>query len=110
MEVYGALHAAISDVVQSGSVTPNSRNAFFRAQEKSRFLFGDEIRSYLEQLRKEMVRHQLAEQQVKSEDDMKRAKAADVEAECFTRISNFYEEFPALIMPYVKMHQKAPPF
>jgi hypothetical protein len=109
MEVYDDLRSAVTDVVRSGSVQVDDVNRFFSAEERSRFLFGPEVKRYLEGIRKQMTRHRLAELQVKTDDDEKRARAADVEAEAFQAISNFYEEFPSLIMPYVKMHQKAPP-
>ena len=110
MEVYDELRSVVSNVVRSGTVNLDDVGRFFRAEEQTRFLFGSEVKRYLEVIRKQMTRHRLAESAVKTEDDEKRARAADIEADAFTAISNFYEEFPSLIMPYVKMRQKAPPF
>jgi hypothetical protein len=110
MQNYDALNAAIAEIMREGTASFESVVAFSRAADRARFLFGKDVSPYLQQTRDLIVNLRKAELAARSEDDEKRAKGADLEAECLTTITEFYEEFFAMVRPYMRMHQKAPWF
>jgi hypothetical protein len=110
MENYDSLNAVISEIVREGRATFESLVSFSRAANRSRFLFGKDVTGYLDATRDTIVGLRTAEAAARSEDDAKRAKAADLEAAHMTKIIEFYEELASRLRPYVKMHQKAPRF
>ena len=100
----------ISEICREGRATFESVVLFSREADRARFLFGKDVTSYLQETRNNILNLRIAEAMAKSDDDARRAKGADLEAEHLMKITEFYEKFSSLIRPYVKMHQKAPPF
>jgi hypothetical protein len=110
MENYDALNAAISEIVREGRATTTNLVAFDRAASRARFLFGKDVAVYLGKTRQTIVGLYAAQVAVRTDDDKKRVKAADLEADHLMDILQFYEQFSTVVQPYVMMHQKAPPF
>ena len=110
MENYNSLNAAISEIVREGRVNSASLMSFDRAASKARFLFGNDVTASLKETRKTIMGLWKAEVAARTEDDAKRAIAADLEADHMMKISNFYVQLDDLVRPYVRMHQKAPLF
>jgi hypothetical protein len=109
LENYDSLNAAISEIVREGKATFESLVCFSRAADRARFLFGKDVTAFLDTMRTTIVNLRRAEAAARTDDDTKRATAADLEAANMMKITEFYEEFYRLVRPYVKMHQKAPP-
>ena len=110
MESYDALNAAISEVVREGRATFKDLVNFTRAADRAEFLFGRPVTEYLKETRTTIVNLRMAELAARSEDDTVRANAADREADHLLKITAFYETLTALVRPYLRAHQKAPPF
>jgi hypothetical protein len=77
---------------------------------RAQFLFGEAITDYLKETRSAIVDLRKAELMAQSEDDATRAKGCRSRGRLLDEIPEFYEKFTDLVRPYVKMHQKAPPF
>lgn len=110
MQVYEAIIAAISEIMREGNATTNAIIEFDRAAVTVPFLFGSEVDLFLKKTREKMIKLRYAEAKTNSEDDEVRGRAADAAAEYMTDLTGFYKKFASLVRPYVKMHQKAPPF
>jgi hypothetical protein len=110
MENYDALNAAIFEILREGKATTTNLVAFDRAVSRARFLFGKDVAEYLGKTRQTIVGLYAAEVAARTDDDTKRVKAADLEADHLMNIVKFYEQFSTLVQPYVMMHQKALPF
>lgn len=108
MASFDAIRSVISEVVRSGSVKNETSTDFVRARDKVDFLFGIEVGKYLDGIYTAMLEHHVAETQMENSSGAKQNKAIDTKFEKFKQISNFYTDFPELIKPYVKMHQKVP--
>ena len=88
----------------------NAIISFDRAAVKAPFLFGNEVDLFLQETRKRMVALRYAEARTKTDDDLLRGRAADLAAKHMMDLTGFYSEFASLVRPYVRMHQKSPPF
>ncbi|MGB8277178.1 MAG: hypothetical protein WCF20_04470 [Methylovirgula sp.] len=101
MNVYDSIREVIDEIVRGGDVTNVHIGKFDRAIDKVPFLFRNEVKSYLDDLRKTMVsRHALDHKEDES--------SLDARDQHFAKIGRFYDEFGVLLLPYVRMHQKAP--
>jgi hypothetical protein len=65
---------------------------------------------FLQQTRKKIVGLRYPEAKTNTENDDLRRGAADLAAKYMMDLTDFYKECASLVRPYVKMHQKAPPF
>ena len=110
MQIFDELNKAVSEIVREGKADFRDVILFTQAASRARFLFGNEITSYLERIRTTIIGLRQAELQANSEDDVRRAAGADLEARHLMTITGFYEEFSDLVRPYVRMQQRAFPF
>jgi hypothetical protein len=110
MQVYEAISDAISEIMREGNATTNAIVSFDQAAVRAPFLFGNEVDLFLQQTRKRMIALRYAEVKTKSDNDEIRGRAADLAAKHLMDLTGFYKEFADRVRPYVKMHQKAPPF
>jgi hypothetical protein len=76
-----------------------------RASDQAEFLFGKEVKTYLESLRDNLMRHQHAETTMGMSEDEERSRAIQEKHEAFRTISTV---FPAMLSPYARMDQKLP--
>lgn len=110
MQVYEAISAAVSEIMREGTATMNALISFDRGAVRVPFLFGNEVHLFLQETRKRMVALRFAEERTKTDDDLLRGRAADMAAKHMMELTGFYVEFASLVRPYVRMHQKSPPF
>jgi hypothetical protein len=110
METYNAVREAVSEIVREGRASAAALVSFDLATSRAPFLFGKDLVVFLDATRKRIVALRAAEMGAKTDDDTKRGKFADLEAEHFMELTTFYQKFDSLVRPYMKMHQKAPPF
>ena len=89
MEVFNSLVETIMEVVREGRAGFEDVVAFSRATNRSYFLFGDEITSFLSKMRDDLIKLHTAEMQAESANDITRGRAADREAECLMAILTF---------------------
>lgn len=110
MAVYDGARAVISEIVREGSADTATFLRYAQATDRLPLLFGDDVVAYSDATRARinklalhttMVQAQYDGQIVPDYADHVRAKAR-----VFTELTKFYDEFPALVMPYVRMTQK----
>jgi hypothetical protein len=61
MTAYSAIREAIAAVMTKGTVTDENFIAYMRAIDQADYLFGEDVKNYLNDLRMELLRHQTAE-------------------------------------------------
>jgi|SRR5262249_20961530 len=103
MRTYDAIREVITEIVQHDVVTNELINAYVRATDKVEFLFGPEIKDYLDDLYKTLLQHHATGATLESLPDLQRSKAIDAQAQRFEKISSFYTEFSKRLKPYVSM-------
>ena len=108
MATYDALRRVLANVVQHGSVTDAEFGAFQAASDRVRFLFGPEVLVYLDGLRGALRTHQRAEVTMNARGGPDYDRAVGAKHASFEEVVKFYEAFPKLIAPYVRMDQKLP--
>ena len=103
LEVYNAIRAAIAKVVQSGTCDDRVLFEFDQAVDRAPFLFGKAVTRYVEQLRVDLIELNLCSQMMNTAE---RQNFIQRRAAAFKKAVDFYSEFPAIIEPYISMHQK----
>jgi hypothetical protein len=103
MAVYDSLRDVVDEIIRGGNVTNGHVRKFDGARGEVPFLFGKEVNSYLDGLREAMIKHHALDGR---EDD----SSLDARDRHFAEIGRFYNEFGAHLLPYMRMHQKAPYF
>jgi hypothetical protein len=111
MNAYEGIRRALSRTLTSGQTDDETVNEFSRAISRVPFMFGPDVVRYLEELKKALSTHYtLSEQMIESAPESERTKYVKAKGDAFLKISSFYDDFTAVIKPYVRMHQKAPRF
>ena len=108
MAIFNKLSVVVSKVVSLGSVSHQDEMDFAQAIREVDFLFGPQVKRYLDDLYRAMREHAVAE--VKYKHGQEPIKAVQSQHVAFEKITAYFDEFPKLVRPYVKMHQKAPWF
>ena len=109
MEIYRALGKVIGPVLAEGTADIRAIVAFSRPQDEARFLFGSKVNNYLEEIRKALADLGYCHSMLSAEQSgEERQKTIELQHKQLTRVSKFYDEFGALIAPYVRMDQKRP--
>lgn len=109
-EVYQHLCEIVGEIVGSGNVSNADQIKFLRATQKVGFLFGPEVERYLDTVHNAMGRHHVAAIEAEANDPDKKAAALDRVRAAFGEIAAFFTQFRKLVTPYLRAHQKAPPF
>jgi hypothetical protein len=109
MDVYDALTAVISQIMREGKATFQDLIDYSRAVDRAQFLFRKPVTTYLLGI-KETIIHLRRVEVRQSNVDATQAAAADLEADDLTKMAEFHQHLTLLVKPYLKMHQKAPPF
>ena len=103
LKVYNQARTAVSRVVTSGQVKPDSNIELGEAAEGATFLFGADVHEYLESLWRDFGRlHSLNQ-------DLERGvgiSAGKARSEVFERIAGFYKTGPELFGRYMRMDQR----
>ncbi len=108
MATYSAIREVVAEFVQRGSVSNEGLFAFVRAVDKVEFLFGPEVKAYLEDLYFQLVKHQEAESLMKNSKEDMRSQGITNKYDSFKEIADFYKRFPPLLSRYARMDQKVP--
>jgi hypothetical protein len=106
MTAYSAIREAIAAVMTKGTVTDENFIAYMRAIDQADYLFGEDVKNYLNDLRMELLRHQTAETNIKTREGAERERAVTARYQASQAINDFYKRFPPLLSPYARMDQK----
>lgn len=107
--ILSKLREPIGEIVREGKVANDVEFRFLKARDGAEFLFGKEVNEYLDRLYVAILDHHVAESTMehpRSEEE--RRKAIDNRLEKFKIIADFFNEFPKLVAPYMRMRQKSP--
>ena len=82
---------------------------FSGPQDQARFLFGDDVNTYLQHLRKTLANLGYCRSIMgMQKGDNEYQKAVELNHKCMLAVGNFYDEFGALLRPYMRMDHKRP--
>ena len=106
------IHDKISDVVREVLITGKVRETvaqdFWVASARADQLFGPEVRKYLNAIFKKFADLAVAQHAQDHGSPEERVDAAKKRMDRFNELNKFFVDFPALVRPYVKLHQKSP--
>jgi hypothetical protein len=110
MSVYDDARAVIGDIVRDGTATSQTVFRYGQATDRLGLLFGDEVVAYSDKVRERINQFVLHETMIKAQQNGTPVADYHTHVEHSTRLllelSEFYNEFSALVMPYVRMTQK----
>jgi hypothetical protein len=109
LKVYSQLEAAIGEVMREGQAHASAFQAFATGQADARFLFGDDIKGCLQELRKSFAWMIAFTNQV-IDQSPNRAELIDTKYKHLQKIVGFYDVAPALFEPYIRLTQRNTPF
>jgi hypothetical protein len=102
-DVYKELIRIVGEFGATAKFPIKLHGEFFDAQRRARFLFGGEVDSYLDDLRRDMVTGEYYDK-VAHEQNISQEKYIAT----FERINSAYTEFDRLFIPYMRIDQKMP--
>lgn len=114
MAVYDEARAVIGEIMRDGTATNPIFFRYAHATDRLGLLFGDDVVAYSDKVRdrinkliyhETMIRAQMAGTPVENY-----GHHVDEATRLLTELSKFYDEFSALISPYVRMTQKQASF
>lgn len=108
MRIFDDAREVLNGVIRAGDAQDHQVVEFSRVAERARFLFGDEVVLYIEDI-KLAVNDLCANRLMLRSTNLpptERAKYAEDSAKCMNTIAGFYTKFPRLILPYVRMTQR----
>jgi hypothetical protein len=109
LKVFHQLESAVGIVMQDGEANGESFRNFAIAQADARFLFGDDVKEYLQTLRESFAWLTSFTNTVIDQSE-NRAELIDTKYRHIKRIIDFYEEAPAIFGPYISLTHKSTPF
>jgi len=104
MTVYIAAKAGIDEFTRDGHARNNSIRNIAVVRNEAQFLFGSEIEAYLAKLQEALVRVNLAYSMSEQHDQSQDWAQVIFDATIF--INRFYDDFPQLLSPYMRMTQR----
>jgi hypothetical protein len=107
MATYSELRE-VGKVVRLGSVSNQNLYEFLKAADQVQFLFGREVKAYIDELYQQLLHHQFAETVIKRANGEELNRAVAEKHQSARAISAFYQEFPRLLAPYARMDHKLP--
>jgi len=109
IDVYHGVQKVMARVMQRGAADILDISDFRVPQDQARFLFGDEVNKYLHVQRETLVNLEYCRSIMQTnQGDDKYQRAVDLHYKCMLQVTNFFDEFGALMKPYMFMDQKAP--
>lgn len=109
LQVYDDLIHALSPVWRNGAADVNDIVAFSKPHDRANFLFGDDVKEYLGDIRKTLAELGLARDMLlPSSPDEERGKWAKAKHNAILKVSRFPEDFGALAAPYMRIDAKLP--
>lgn len=109
LKVFAKIEGAIGQVVREGNCDNTAFYEFSQGQADARFLFGNDVLDYLQELRK-CLSFMVSFSDVVIDRSADREKLINKKSEMMTKFMNFYQESPALFGPYIGLTQKLTPF
>lgn len=109
LAVYQRLEAAISEVMRHGAANDQSFHEFAVGQADARFLFGDDVKEYLQQLRKGFA-FLVSFRDADIDESPNRTELIDIKYKHITKITGFFAEAPDIFEPYMRLSQRHTPF
>jgi hypothetical protein len=107
--VLNELRDAVFTMMQEGGASRESTRLYAAARDRAAFLFGPEVTEYLKSIHDATGRLYIAGLQLDTNPDDEEAIKQKYNA-LNVEISKFYERSNQLVIPYMRMHQKAPRF
>jgi hypothetical protein len=109
-KVYTALHGPITKVMQEGTSDQANFLAFARVIDEAQFLFGRDVKEYIDEIRKTLnqlgyARSALSNPHLPAD---KRNEIIEQEYVNLGKVSDFYTKVVELMVPYMLMDQKRP--
>jgi hypothetical protein len=112
LEKYTAIREVVGRIIRSGDPSQRDVTEFLRAMDGAEFLFGNDVTGYLEKIYDALCHMEELAIEKKTlsagpqlTDNLARGRAA------FEIVMSFYKKhFTDLLRPYMRMHQKAPPW
>lgn len=106
---YTQIEDAVRAVLREGAVNNEAFHKFSAGQAEARFLFGEDVRSYLQQMREHLA------WLISFRDDVidrsaNRQQLIDEKYDRLQKVLKFFENAPDLIAPYMHLSQKNTPF
>src|SRR5262249_57603203 len=101
------LRKAIGAILSANNASPQEQGAYESARQRAAFLFGSDVAEYLKSIHSAIGRLVSAEQQFYANPNDQ--QAIDQRYRAIAEISPFFDRTNELMMPYMRMHQKAPP-
>lgn len=109
LKVFTQLEAAIGVVMRDAEANGESFQNFCIAQADARFLFGDDVKTYLQTLRESFAWLLSFTNRVIDASE-NRAELIDTKYKHIKKIIDFYAEAPTLFGPYIALTHKSTPF
>lgn len=108
MKIFDDAREKLNGVVRTGHPTDQELIEFARIVERVKVLFGDEVVASAEKLNTALIELQAAKEMLKNIylPAQERATHIAKSTECKRVIVMFFDEFPRLMRPYVRMTQK----
>jgi hypothetical protein len=108
-DAYNRIRSIIVEVVTDGTTDPDRRLEFLRRTDRAQFLFGSEVTEYFATVYQLLAEHEYAESLMKEDGDKHEAGVRRQEA-AHMELTQFLPRSLALVRPFMRMHQKAPPW
>lgn len=102
LSVYEALRDAIGGYLATGNVSDETLIAYMRARNQARFLFGNEVSTYLEQTFGDLAQAHVGPTLARTPEQIERDLAG------INRLGEFHKKLEQLFLPYMKLDQKLP--
>jgi hypothetical protein len=106
LAVYRKVHDAVGKVNATGLAEGAAEALFLEAQREARFLFGPEVKAYLDELWMHFIQLHAAQSNTQSTDEDVRKRAVQRQSELFQEITQFYYEGGDVFAPYLQMDQR----
>jgi hypothetical protein len=111
MEVYDGLVKALQPVWVSANADVNTVAAFNKPADRARFLFGEDVNTYLQDMRKTLAAlgycRTIMEAQTPGDAHQ---KAVELNSKSILKVNKFYDDFGNLAAAYMRMDHKLPPW
>lgn len=109
LRAFTQIEKAIQAVLREGEVSSNDFYEFSVGQTEARFLFGEDVRDYLQELRGHLAwlvsfRNDVIDQ------SSERQRLIDEKFDRLATVLQFFERSPAIFAPYLNLTQKSTPF
>jgi len=112
LEKYTAIREVVGRIIRSGDPSQSDVTDFLRAMDGAEFLFGNDVTGYLEKIYDAIcLMEELAIEKKTLSAGPQLTKNLDRRRAAFQIVTSFYKkQFTALLRPYMRMHQRAPPW